>query len=367
MAGPAAIAARAAATSPGARRLALWVIVGLALVPVLVICALLAVLVSLNTNPTVGAGGWPAEVPAVYVPMYQEASRAFDVNPFLLASIHAQESTFGQSNAAGIHSGVNYLGCCAGPMQFNLSDTWATYKNAYRHATRPDGDYPDRASRHPFVYDPFDAIMAAAQKLHSQGAGMDLQAPGVRRAMLAYNAADWYVSAVLTRAEQWQAQAAELATTPDAIGTPAGVHRVVAGSQWLSPVPGFAGLSCDQRIVPDLLYLIRRFRLTLTACYATSGHAEGGEHPLGLGADLVPNPLGSWTTVAQLAVWAEPTQNHPRAPFRWVGWNGDPGHGDPAHCACGTNAHLHLSWDHAPTAFGTQAAWVLRFTRPGDD
>ena len=33
-----------------------------------------------------------------------------------------------------------------------------------------------------------------------------------------------------------------------------------------------------------------------------------------------------------------------RPPFRFVGYDGYPGHGDPAHCACGGNAHLHLSW-----------------------
>jgi hypothetical protein len=32
--------------------------------------------------------------------------------------------------------------------------------------------------------------------------------------------------------------------------------------------------------------------------------------------------------------------------FRFIGWNGYPGHGDPAHA--GSNAHLHLSWAHGP-------------------
>ena len=41
--------------------------------------------------------------------------------------------------------------------------------------------------------------------------------------------------------------------------------------------------------------------------------------------------------------------------FRFVGWNGYPGHGDPQHCNCGNNAHLHLSWDPGP---GVPAKWV---------
>jgi hypothetical protein len=34
-------------------------------------------------------------------------------------------------------------------------------------------------------------------------------------------------------------------------------------------------------------------------------------------------------------------QNAPIMPWRWVGWNGDPGHG--------RGNHLHLSWSHSPT------------------
>ena len=65
---------------------------------------------------------------------------------------------------------------------------------------------------------------------------------------------------------------------------------------------------------------------------------------------LVPAPGGSWAEVARLARWAEPRQNRPRAPFRWVGWNGDFNHGDPRHCRLdrGCPAHLHLSWSHSP-------------------
>ena len=80
-------------------------------------------------------------------------------------------------------------------------------------------------------------------------------------------------------------------------------------------------------------------------------HAAGGEHPLGLGADLVPGPGGSWELVDELAAAAEPVQDHPRPPFRWVGYDGDPNHG--------RGNHLHLSWQHAPAAFNTPAPWAL--------
>jgi hypothetical protein len=67
----------------------------------------------------------------------------------------------------------------------------------------------------------------------------------------------------------------------------------------------------------------------------------------------VPGPGGSWKDVDRLAKWAEPRQNHPRAPFRWVGYNGDRNHG--------RGNHLHLSWSHTATKPGRIAAtvWTL--------
>jgi len=49
--------------------------------------------------------------------------------------------------------------------------------------------------------------------------------------------------------------------------------------------------------------------------------------------------------------------------MRFIGYNGYPGHGDPAHA--GANAHIHFSWVHAPAAPYTQAAWVDVFEVPG--
>ncbi len=71
--------------------------------------------------------------------------------------------------------------------------------------------------------------------------------------------------------------------------------------------------------------------------------AINGEHPLGLALDIVPDESigGDWGDINRLARWAEPRQNRPRAPFRWVGYWGDKRHGP--------RDHLHLSWDHSPT------------------
>jgi hypothetical protein len=122
----------------------------------------------------------------------------------------------------------------------------------------------------------------------------------------------------------------------------------------LVAIPDQPGMRVDARILPDVTYLIGAYHLTVTAAYATSGHAPDGEHPLGLAVDLVPGPGGSWDGVDRLAHWAEPVQNAPRPPFRWVGYDGDPGHG--------RGNHLHLSWNHAPDpARRPPAAWVEVF------
>lgn len=112
-------------------------------------------------------------------------------------------------------------------------------------------------------------------------------------------------------------------------------------------VPGSVGTSVDRRILRDVVALRDRYRLGLGDGYATSGHAADGEHPLGLAIDAVPGVRGSWDLVDALARWAEPAQNRPRDPFRWVGYDGDANHG--------RGHHIHLSWQHGP---GFPAAWV---------
>lgn len=130
------------------------------------------------------------------------------------------------------------------------------------------------------------------------------------------------------------------------------VHRITGGGRFDS-IPGQPGMRIDRRLLPDVLYLIRRFHLRVTDGYSLSSiHAAGGEHPLGLGVDFVPGPGGSWDQVDRLARWAEPRQDHPRWPFRWVGYNGDYNHG--------RGNHLHLSWMHTPGRRGVpvRSVWV---------
>src|SRR3954453_2630756 len=86
-------------------------------------------------------------------------------------------------------------------------------------------------------------------------------------------------------------------------GAPAGSansQRLPDGSPWLAPVPGTSA-TCDSRIAPDVQLLAQRYRLTVTACFAPTGHKSAGEHPLGLATDLVPSAGGSWPLLGRLA------------------------------------------------------------------
>ena len=124
--------------------------------------------------------------------------------------------------------------------------------------------------------------------------------------------------------------------------------RVTGGGRFV-PLPGQTWVRVDRRILADVLYLVRRYRVRITEGLGTVGHELFGEHPLGLAVDIGPGAGGTWADVSRLARWAEPRQNRPRLPFRWVGWNGDYNHGHPAVCkpSRGCAPHLHLSWAHS--------------------
>src|SRR3954468_17085008 len=170
---------------------------------------------------------------ARFLPLYRRAARRYDVPWLLLASIHKQETAF--STAAGTYHGLNWVGCCAGPMQFNVTNgpvsTWKQFKKAHLDAPRFD-DYPHPTRRHPSVYDDFDAIMAAGKLLKANGATPNLDVTAWRAAYLYYgpgdlSAADFgltYADEVLARALHW----ARRGFAPDA-ATPRGLVAAVAG------------------------------------------------------------------------------------------------------------------------------------------
>jgi hypothetical protein len=109
-----------------------------------------------------------------FYPIYAVAQSTFGVNWLLIASIHKQESAF--STAPGIYHGLNFAGCCGGPMQFNVTNggagvpsTWDLVADSYIYGKRP-AHYNHMTATHPSIYDDFDAIMAAAHLLSADGA-----------------------------------------------------------------------------------------------------------------------------------------------------------------------------------------------------
>jgi hypothetical protein len=135
-------------------------------------------------------------------------------------------------------------------------------------------------------------------------------------------------------------------------------------------IPHEEGDMVDKRILGDLRWISARYPIYVTDGYSgplPSGehvgcnqcHVKGSDHYNGLAVDLVPlnGTPGkcdeTWSAITRLAEWAEPEQNKPVPPFRWVGYNGDAGHG------CGN--HLHLSWQHSPAAMYQLAEWVEVF------
>jgi hypothetical protein len=135
--------------------------------------------------------------------------------------------------------------------------------------------------------------------------------------------------------------------------------KTVGGGRFV-PIPGFPGEKIDRRLLADIRWMKRRFDISITDGYSTDPvHAADGEHPIGLATDIVPNLAegGSWNEIGELAHLAEPRQDQPIMPWRWVGWNGDPGHG--------RGSHLHLSWSHSETEPGHPARVVYTRRCPG--
>ena len=149
----------------------------------------------------------PAGWEAGFYGLYDTASRTFGVNWLLLASIHKQETAF-STNATTYH-GLNFAGCCGGPMQFNVTNgpvtTWMLVRDSYRYAMRPAA-YNHPTTRHPSIYDDFDALMAAARLLAADGAGPNLDGSAWLAAYDYYGhdpTGVTYADQVLARAISW--------------------------------------------------------------------------------------------------------------------------------------------------------------------
>jgi hypothetical protein len=135
-----------------------------------------------------------ADIPTTYLQLYRRAApRCPGLSWSVLAAIGKVESDHGRSPLPGGSSGWNAAGA-AGPMQFGIGvgragNAWARYG--------ADFDHDGRRS----VYDPGDAIPAAADYLCAAGA------PGrLDRALYAYNHSWAYVAKVKGLAARYRAR-----------------------------------------------------------------------------------------------------------------------------------------------------------------
>jgi hypothetical protein len=115
-------------------------------------------------------------IPPFLLPIYQAAGMQYGIRWEVLAAINEIETDYGRNlniSSAG----------ALGWMQF-MPATWGMY------GVDANGD----GVKDPF--NPVDAIFAAARYLRAAGGDQD-----IRRAVFAYNHADWYVDSVLMRAQ----------------------------------------------------------------------------------------------------------------------------------------------------------------------
>jgi hypothetical protein len=148
------------------------------------------------------------QIPPDYLSLYDAAARRYGLDWAILAGIGKVECDHGRDPdpSCAQEGAVNSAGA-GGPMQF-IASTWARYG--------VDGDGDGRTDR----WDPADAIYAAARYLRAAGAPGDY-----RKAIYAYNHADWYVAEV----ERWASVYRGAPDAPGALGAPGGASDYGGG------------------------------------------------------------------------------------------------------------------------------------------
>jgi hypothetical protein len=325
-----------------------------------------------------------ADIPGNYLGWIRAAAPRYGLDWTVIAGIYSIESDFGRLDAPGVRSGENFAGA-GGPGQF-LAATWQRYA--------VDGDNDGVKDR----YDPADAIPATANLLRQNGAPGDYG-----RAIFAYNHAGWYIDEVLSRAARYRGAARD---NPSAAANFVAVTDVAPAAACANAATGPADLSTairltspaayralpawamaggrpaepvDARIYDDVLWVLQRYGLRVSAARETGHHTHGD----GTAVDLVPAvgaTQSDWDASAgRLASelgWTPPCGSSGVRPpcalkpaIQFIGYDGYPNHGSPRTCSGGCPAHIHVSWVsgcYGASALVQPCAWVMTFPVPAD-
>ena len=154
-----------------------------------------------------------AEIPPLYLRLYEAAARRYRLDWAVLAGIGKVECDHGRDpDPACTREGTVNSAGAGGPMQF-LASTWARYGVAAEGTGTPDR------------WNPADAIYAAANYLRASGAPRNYAA-----AIYAYNHAGWYVAEVDSWAARYRSSGSSRPVSP----APLGRGQEAGGDRWLA-------------------------------------------------------------------------------------------------------------------------------------
>lgn len=306
--------------------------------------------------------GMPKDLPEIYIAAAEKYGLGVK-GPSILAAINKIETDFGRLATATSYAGA------VGWMQF-MPATWAAY------GVDGDGD----GKKDPV--NKWDAIFAAANYLKASGAPGDW-----RKAIFAYNHANWYVEDVLALAAKYfpylQPGGGVTGESCGSGGVPTGpanVQEAITLTQprkWV-PIPasiGDPGEVIDARLLPAAKWISQTYNL-----YITQGGWQPGSpsvtHGWGTALDMVPKgdqSQAGWNRSALrlakdlgwtpdcAASGVKPACDLVPAIYD-VYYNGFPNHGDPWHNS--GSAHIHIQFECACSGYPSGqniATWVKTF------